>query len=126
MIQGLQLWRVGREEKPVPAKGQADDRMAAAERDLSARWNPALSTRDEGLSSTGLRPLHQDITQGAEGETVPAICVPLDRRTGAPLRGGKGTFAIRARGRDLPLLASARLAAGQGGQQGRVRFVLDV
>jgi hypothetical protein len=60
--------------------------------------------KDDGLSPASPRPVHEDIHQGAERETVPSLSVPTDRCAGPPVHGSKEMpFAIGPQGRDLPL-----------------------
>ena len=126
VIQGLQLWRVGREEDqlqpwPVPLQERSDlPRLVRA-------MEPGIVEKDDGLPPSAPRSTDKSIAQGAERETVPAVSVQTDRRAAAPIHGGKEVpFAIGSRSRDLPLPSPARPAAGQGGQQSQLRFVLDV
>lgn len=126
VIQGLELGRIGGEEDQFqPGAVPVQER-----RDLSRlvrAMEPSIVGEDDSLAPSGPRPVHEDIHQGAERETVPAIRVPSHRRAGAPIHGSKEVpFAIGPRGRDLPLVSPARPATSQGGQQGQLRLIFNV
>jgi hypothetical protein len=126
VIQGLQLWRVGREEdQPQPWAMSSQQRGDLSR--LFGTVEPGIVDENNGLPPSGPRSRDESIAQGAERETIPAVSVQADRRAAAPIHGGKEVpFAIGSRGRDLPLPPPSRPATGQGGQQGQLRFVLDV
>lgn len=113
VIQGLQLWRVGREEdQPQPWAMSSQQRGDLSR--LFGTVEPGIVDEDDGLPSSGSRSTDERIAQGAERETIPAVSVQADRRAAAPIHGGKEVpFAIDPRGRDLPLPPGAS-SSGSG------------
>lgn len=126
VIQGLELWRVGREEDQLQPWAVPMQERSDLPR-LVGTMEPGIVEKEDGLPPSAPRAMDEGIAQGAARETISAVSVPTDRRAGAPVHGSKEMpFAIGSRGRDLPLRPPARPAAGQGGQQGQFRFILDV
>jgi hypothetical protein len=113
VIQGLQLWRVGREEdQPQPWAMSSQQRG-----DLSRLFGtvaPGIVDRDDGLPPSGPRSTDERIAQGAERETIPAVSVQADRRAAAPIHGGKEVPFATGSGLGSSAAAPGASSSGSG------------
>lgn len=126
VVERLQLrrvcWQIDELQPPSMTLQQRGD----AARFLGPMEMGIVRQHDRPATSS-LRPLDQGIAQCAEGQAIPPVGVAVNGRAIAPVHGREEMpFAIGPGGGHLGLMAAPHPAAGQGGQQRQLSFILRI